>query len=618
MDERVLSERLDRIERRLATLEGRLKVGGVTAVQAEPPPIPVTPVEPLPDEDEVDDGGVPVPVYEASSVPRPDPGGDVERAFGLRGTAWAGAVLLAVAAGLGVKFLYDRGLLDAPPGVRLGGAAMLALAVFAGGVALWRRLGDVTAAAASAAGLAGLFVCAWAGHGYYGLYAAGLAFALAAAVAVLGVAAAVWRGSEPVATLALLGGALAPLTVGGDGSAAGLTLYTLALFALGHGAAVVGERGRGPWWAVRLAASAAAVVWLGLLVADESVVGLVGLTLAMAVGQADVLRLRGRDAASAGLYAVLANLAVAVGMLVALDDRSPWLRAGLLLAQASAAAVVALRLRGVIGLTYAAVAAALVVATAPVVTGGAAPAGVWAGMALAAAVAATRTERAGPLHVAAGVIWALSALAVLKFAGENPATTSLLGRTLPGWAVPALAVGAVGQAIALLIGPRNSVAATLLHVAGLAVIAAGLLGAAPDRFVLAMTVALGVLLGLAIVLRRPALGVVVAGATGLLLAAWVADVALFLVVGDRRRGDRADHADRRRARRAARRVAARRGPRPRTAGAATASSGCCWPGSCCSRSRSRLSGWRGSRPTHAWSGRSGSACSGGWPASRRC
>jgi uncharacterized membrane protein len=70
------------------------------------------------------------------------------------------------------------------------------------------------------AGLATLYLTTWAGWERYALLSYAGAFGLTGAITALGVALALWRGSETLAIVATLGGFSAPVWLRGDGGGA--------------------------------------------------------------------------------------------------------------------------------------------------------------------------------------------------------------------------------------------------------------------------------------------------------------------------------------------------------------------------------------------------------------
>jgi uncharacterized membrane protein len=157
-----------------------------------------------------------------------------------------GAIILLLGIAFFVKYSFDQGWLS--PSVRVFMGAMLGAAlIVAGEVALLRELRNF-AVGLLGAGIAVLFVSAFAAHAFYALIALKTAFALLCVVTALSTIIAVNGRVLAIAILALIGGFLTPvlLSTGQNQQTALLTYLTV----LDAGFLVVGFL-RG-WWILRV------------------------------------------------------------------------------------------------------------------------------------------------------------------------------------------------------------------------------------------------------------------------------------------------------------------------------------------------------------------------------
>ena len=256
-----LASRVSAIEARLSRLEAGL---GVT-----PPPLPAMPVAP------------PVaaasPVLEARprvasppSLPnRLPPAAQppvtrldeslLETAVGGRWYAVAGAVIVMIGMGLGLKFAYDQGWMrHVTPSMRCVAAAFFGAALVLAGWNRRRHVGDWAAAAIIAAGVGSLYGSAWAAYGLYGLVDNAAAFLLLIAVAIGGILISAKSGLVAVGVLSIIGGLLAPV-IAGDGPSPPwiMASHLLAIMTIGS-AVAAWKQGRFAvlrsiaWWGVVL------------------------------------------------------------------------------------------------------------------------------------------------------------------------------------------------------------------------------------------------------------------------------------------------------------------------------------------------------------------------------
>ena len=212
------------------------------AAAASPPP-PSTPREPRPWDRELT-----LPQVELADV------------LGARGLAWAGGIVTL----LGVVFFFvlavNRGWIG--PAERVGLGALASLLLFGGGLFVRQRYGQLhSAVAAVGAGIAGGYATLLAAAAMYGLVPDLAALAIAAGIAALGTAVALYWNSETVASLGLVGATLVPVAHAFDAGIGPLgTAFAGVMFAA---TAVVAVRRR---WDVLLAIGAVAaipqVLWL--------------------------------------------------------------------------------------------------------------------------------------------------------------------------------------------------------------------------------------------------------------------------------------------------------------------------------------------------------------------
>ena len=369
-----LARRLDAIERRLAALEGQDRADA--GPLAEPPPItpvPATHVLPptpgpvvppalvvrlgLPFGDSV--AGRPdvphAPGAAAVSGPSPVASGEpdgFERTLGLKWAGWVGAVVLVIGAALGVKFAYDQGWLGGlPDAVRCGLLALAGVGLIGVGETVFRRVDRLAATGLYGAGVALLYLAAYAAQAWYGLLAPPTALVLMAGAASAGTAVAARAGLVSVAALALIGGGVCPAFFGRPpADAAGFLTYLLFLQSLAVG--LCAWRATPPWWTLRGLSLAVTTAWA----VDSATVAPAGVLLAFAVVfaavyQAElVVTTRRRPAGVAGpavgaTFSLLVTAGLAAEWTVALRDGPPGPRAGVLAALAATAVLLAVLLR---------------------------------------------------------------------------------------------------------------------------------------------------------------------------------------------------------------------------------------------------------------------------------
>ncbi len=295
-----LEQRLDRIERRLLSLENAVGLARPSEPAAAPEPSsplppafpastgPVSPPPPPPQSPAfsparadalrqlnalraavpaapgADEPPAPPTVSPAPILPPAPPTPstrkpfDLERLIGAKFFMSAGALVVVAGVALFLKVAYDAGWLGmVPPAAKVGAGLLSGVALLAFGELALRRLGRPASAGLSAAGVGAVYASLFAAHAQYGLVGPAWTFALLVASALLGVAVAVRAGLLSVAILSLVGGYLTPLLLRSpDASPVVMPVYLLSLMALGLGLSI--RDGRfAPlravvWWATLL------------------------------------------------------------------------------------------------------------------------------------------------------------------------------------------------------------------------------------------------------------------------------------------------------------------------------------------------------------------------------
>jgi uncharacterized membrane protein len=162
----------------------------------------------------------PMPVlhYQPTPAPPPPPNQtEIEQTIGLRWAGWVGAVVLVIGAGLGIKYAYDQGWFSLlPAALRLAMMSLGSFALIGAGEWVRRKVSDAAAVGLFGAGVATLFLVAYAGHGYLNLYQPQTAFALMGLSTLIGAAVAMRGRMASIAVLALIGGNIAPFVLHAD------------------------------------------------------------------------------------------------------------------------------------------------------------------------------------------------------------------------------------------------------------------------------------------------------------------------------------------------------------------------------------------------------------------
>ena len=207
----------------------------------------------------------------AQAAPGKRPGPDIETALGTRWAVWVGGLALALGGVFLIRYTIEAGIFG--PEVRLALAALLGLALVAGGEVL-RRMGfDVPVeglknaylpAILTAAGAFTLFGTIYAAHGIYGFIGPAAAFTLLGLVGVATIAAALLHG-QALAGIGLLGSYATPILVASQAP----NLWALFGFiAIVLAATGVIARSR-DWTPLMAAAFAGAGLWCLVYLADD-------------------------------------------------------------------------------------------------------------------------------------------------------------------------------------------------------------------------------------------------------------------------------------------------------------------------------------------------------------
>ena len=202
-----LSYRVRALEEQLTRESREPDVGATSHVRPEPETVPVganTQVRPY---------FTPPP---PPATPLDEEAQSFERVLGGKVALYTGLTLLFLA----TAFFLGWAWTQLSPAGRLtlgyvGGALLLGL-----GVVARERTERWFSDGLMGAGLATLYLTTWAGWERYALLGYMQAFGLTSAITVLGIALALWRGSETLAIVATIGGFSAPVWLRGDGGGA--------------------------------------------------------------------------------------------------------------------------------------------------------------------------------------------------------------------------------------------------------------------------------------------------------------------------------------------------------------------------------------------------------------
>lgn len=214
---------------------------------------PTSPSEPPPPAKTIPAAGPMPPIPPAAPPPAKKETAGLEERLGARLFIWVGAVALALAGTLFVKYSIDQGWLSPTVRVTLGilfGAVLLGLGEW------FRKPYALIAQACSAAGIADLFACFLAASSLYDLIPKTASFLLMALTAAVAVALSLRHGPL-VAVVGLVGGFLTPYWLRtGDPRPAPLFAYLLMLQV---GLLVVTRKRQ--WWPLAGLTLAAGMGW---------------------------------------------------------------------------------------------------------------------------------------------------------------------------------------------------------------------------------------------------------------------------------------------------------------------------------------------------------------------
>ncbi|MDX2171135.1 MAG: DUF2339 domain-containing protein [Deltaproteobacteria bacterium] len=263
-----LAERVERLERELATLREQLSAAGVAAPAVAAPlvvasatatPLAVDAPELLAEAEPAaaaaDDAARPTledllapaaaPPPAAPAAPAAWQSIDWERLFGVRAAAVLGGIALALAGLLFFKYSIEHGLI--PPWLRVVLGTLVGIGCIGGGEWTLRRRYAVTADALAGGGLVILYAAFWAASVRYDLVPIGVGFGLMIAVTATGCALAARHRALVTALIGLIGGFATPLLLS-TGSDRPLGLFGYVLL-LDTALLVLAQRGRWPWLA---------------------------------------------------------------------------------------------------------------------------------------------------------------------------------------------------------------------------------------------------------------------------------------------------------------------------------------------------------------------------------
>ncbi|HZN55818.1 MAG TPA: DUF2339 domain-containing protein [Candidatus Polarisedimenticolaceae bacterium] len=187
---------------------------------AAPPPRPAAPAQPAAAPPAPPARvAPPLPPPSASARPAPasplPPTRSLEERIGARWATWIGVIAIVISAGLLLRYAFDRNIIGFAGRVALGLAAGFGMLV--AGFAVRRRATlPYLALGLQAGGLAILYAALFAGYGLYHLFSTTTAFGALFAVTLTGSALAAATGELPLAILAVLGGLVTPVVVGGE------------------------------------------------------------------------------------------------------------------------------------------------------------------------------------------------------------------------------------------------------------------------------------------------------------------------------------------------------------------------------------------------------------------
>jgi uncharacterized membrane protein len=387
--------------------------------------------------------------------------------------------VLVIGAGLGIDFAYRHGWFAiVSPALRVAGLVAIGGALIGAGEVVYRRVNVRSAVGLFAAGVAVLFLAAYAGHAFYGLYGRGVAFGLMAAATVVGAAVARRGDLISIAALSIVGGNLAPALLRvGDPGPVGFLVYLLTLQLV---AVALAFRGGPKWWVLRGLSLATTALWVATVLPLPTFAGpvTVGSLIVYAVvfhAERVASAALADDIAGSIPLGACVTAALAAGLLVLSRDDSAAFRTTEVLVMAGAAAGLAVGcVRGRGGLPAVAVGfliqcVGLIGLAVPVATSGAWVVAGWGLIAIALAVAGRWST---PAAYAAPLVWLLAAFDLLLWAdrwvgdgGGDRTWFMVADRSVPAYASMAWLLAVGGHVIAAMTR-RNARVDERVEVAG--------------------------------------------------------------------------------------------------------------------------------------------------------
>jgi uncharacterized membrane protein len=222
---RLLGSRVGELERTAARLVARPPAERAPAPAPAPPPAGAAPPPPPP----VDVERPARPVEEPAAVAaEPEPAGaqswgQLEMRLGGTWLNRVGVVVLVLGIGFFLKYAFDNAWIG--PSGRVATGILAGVGLLLLGERLQRDAYRVPAQGVSAAGIATLYMSAYAAYAFYQLVSQSSAFAFMVLVTATGMALAIHHDTRAIAVLANLGGFLTPVLLGSNRDAA-ITLFT--------------------------------------------------------------------------------------------------------------------------------------------------------------------------------------------------------------------------------------------------------------------------------------------------------------------------------------------------------------------------------------------------------
>lgn len=393
----------------------------------------------------------------------------LEETIGLKWTGWVGAVVLVFGAVLGVQFAYEHNWFGhIPPALRLAAIFLAGFSLIAAGEFVIRRVHQVPAASLFGAGVATLFVGAYAGYAYFEVYSRSTSMSLMAASTLAGAAVAMRGNLVSIAVLSLIGANVAPLLVATPN--APIVPFLFYLFSMEVVALFLAEWGRGgKWWTLRGLSLVPAVFWMAEMLASRhgnELPVLAFMVIYAILYQAELILAAMRsDAQGAArhapsMFAICVTAALTLGVLIFHADASKTLRSEWVIGLATFSALLGFGLTGRrdalrrLAVAHRIAAAGLLILAVPVATSGVRVEVGWAvlavGFAAAGRFAGSRISRAAApaawLLGIAHLIWSM----LNSDAPMGPAWITFLDTSIGSTAVLAWILAVAGHVIAAL------------------------------------------------------------------------------------------------------------------------------------------------------------------------